>query len=384
MAASSKLLKATSSSGRSRSPAAFDAVDLAATSVLQCALALFEGRQPHQLDGTPLVCACKDRMLTCDNRLRPKVVTCETGYCPCFTRQASGLQYYCPCWPDGHCRPNKLQWTQHSPKGAININTRLTRPGEDWKPLLCSAMADGLLPGAGKKLARQALRALCGGHSAYRDAKGSFRLRLQLQVRNVQSARCSWHQSVKACLHRLSNTSAAGLMSDFTALSMHMAIESHEPCVIIAAIRAAARRDRGFVKWWTMHMQAVLCCGAKHVQRGVSEHEPAAELLGALRQLQRTAADRPPCWALLCADAAGALPRLVHGALAWCTPARLPALQLVATALGAKGHSKGCVLRAHGRTRTRTTRYLIHACVCQEFGRHPVHRHPTRVPSQPA
>ena len=44
-------------------------------------------------------------------------------------------------------------------------------------------MADGLLPGPGKKHARQALRALCGGHSSYRDAKVSFRLRLQLQVR---------------------------------------------------------------------------------------------------------------------------------------------------------------------------------------------------------
>ena len=65
------------------------------------------------------------------------------------------------------------------------LNARYARPGEDWKPLLCSAMADGLLPGAGKKLARQALRALCGGHSAYRDAKVSFRLRLLLQVRIV-------------------------------------------------------------------------------------------------------------------------------------------------------------------------------------------------------
>ena len=72
-----------------------------------------------------------------------------------------------------------------------HLNTCLARPGEDWKPLLCSAMADGLLPGAGKKLARQALRALCGGHSAYRDAKVSFRLRLQLQVRTVQYTRWS-------------------------------------------------------------------------------------------------------------------------------------------------------------------------------------------------
>ena len=119
-------------------------------------------------------------------------------------------------------------------------------------------------------------------------------------------------------------------------------------------------------------MQAVLCCGAKHGQWGASEHEPAAELLDALRQLQRTAADRPPCWALLCADAATALPRLVHGALTWCTPARLPALQLIGTALGAKGHSKGCVLRAHSQTCT--TRSCIHACVCQEIWRHLTYR----------
>lgn len=52
-------------------------------------------------------------------------------------------------------------------------------------------MADGLLPGAGKKLARQALRAVCGGHSAYRDAKVSYRLRLQLQVRAVPSEKLS-------------------------------------------------------------------------------------------------------------------------------------------------------------------------------------------------
>ncbi len=54
---------------------------------------------------------------------------------------------------------------------------------EAWKQTLCAAMADGLLLGHGKKLARQGLRALCGGHSSYRDAKISYRLRLQLQVR---------------------------------------------------------------------------------------------------------------------------------------------------------------------------------------------------------
>ena len=59
---------------------------------------------------------------------------------------------------------------------------------EDWKQALCAAMSDGLLSGSGKKLARRALRALCGGHSAYRDAKVSSRLHLQLQVRITPNA----------------------------------------------------------------------------------------------------------------------------------------------------------------------------------------------------
>ncbi len=150
------------------------------------------------------------------------------------------------------------------------------------------------------------------------------------------------------------------------------------PCVTIAASRAAKRCDSGRVEWWASPMQAVLCCGAKHTQQGVSEHEPAAELLDTLRQLQRTAADRPPCWALLCAEAANALPRLVHGALTWCTPARLPALQLIATALGAKGHSKGCVLRAHSRTCT--TRLCMYV---SGDGRHLNYRYsPSHTPLQ--
>ena len=91
-------------------------------------------------------------------------------------------------------------------------------------------------------------------------------------------------------------------------------------------------------------MQAVLHNGAEHLRRGVSEHEPAAAVVDSLRQLQRTAADRPPCWAHLCgAQAPSALPRLVHGALTWCQTARLPALQLAVLALGAKTQSKGCV-----------------------------------------
>jgi hypothetical protein len=91
-------------------------------------------------------------------------------------------------------------------------------------------------------------------------------------------------------------------------------------------------------------MQAVLRHGAEHLRRGVSEHEPAAAVVDSLRQLQRTAADRPPCWAHLCGmQAPSALPRLVHGALTWCHAARLPALQLAVLALGAKSLSKGCV-----------------------------------------
>ena len=307
MLATSKLLKATSSSGRSRSPAAFDAVDLQATAVLQCSVALFEDQRLHKQDGTP----CRRAWVS-----RP---VCQAATWLACVRS----------------REVKLNLVHH--------NTLLIRAGEDWKPLLCSAMADGLLPGAGKKLARQALRALCGGHSAYRDAKVSFRLRLQLQVPIVRyqlrlrRCSCSGHHGTHPLPVRHPCKEGCSCLNSS---SVHMTVKGRKPCVRTAA----ARRDRGHAERQPIGArQAVLCCGAKHVQRGVSEHEPAARLLDALRQLQRTAADRPPCWALLCTEAANALPRLVHGALTWCTPARLPALQLVATALGAKGHSKGYV-----------------------------------------
>lgn len=116
---------------------------------------------------------------------------------------------------------------------------------------------------------------------------------------------------------------------------------------MLSLIRPAARSQFQSVTFSLLCLlvQAVLRCGTKHLRRGIAEHEPAAELLDALRQLQRTAADRPLCWALLCAEEAQSpLPRLVHGALTWCTAARLPALQLVTVALGAKGHSKGYAL----------------------------------------
>ena len=47
------------------------------------------------------------------------------------------------------------------------------------------------------------------------------------------------------------------------------------------------------------HMQAVLHDGAEHLRRGVAVHETAAAVVNGLRQLQRNAADRPPCWAQL-------------------------------------------------------------------------------------
>ena len=70
--------------------------------------------------------------------------------------------------------------------------TLLHPPGEGkvaWTQALCATMASKQLSGS-KGLARHVLRAICGSHSAYRDAKVGLRLQHQSQARALP-ADCS-------------------------------------------------------------------------------------------------------------------------------------------------------------------------------------------------
>lgn len=88
--------------------------------------------------------------------------------------------------------------------------------------------------------------------------------------------------------------------------------------------------------------------GARHL-RDATDHAAAGQLLAGLRALQVTVEGRPACWADLCSAQSTLVPRLLHGALRWCSQATLPALKLMSAALSArpsaKPHSDGCGFR---------------------------------------
>ena len=88
-----------------------------------------------------------------------------------------------------------------------------------------------------------------------------------------------------------------------------------------------------------------MAAGERHL-RDATDHGTAAELLATLMSLQHSAEGRPLCWSALCSTERLLLPRLLHGALHWCSQATLPALKAITLALSAKA-GKGCAHLFH-------------------------------------